>query len=907
MNKFIFSLLTVVFVVTGLSGMVYGAPAETGMVGDYHDVELPYPSSLETDLPPLKGTPPTSYSSRTSLPTIRNQGQYGTCWAFSSMASAEAEMISKSRAINGKTATGSNTDLSEYQLAHFFYNSVDDPLGNTGYDMTIGMDDGQALTGLSYLNRGGNMKFSTWSMAAWKAGAAEGTAPYTSITSTGGYLDDEVAFDDIAHLQNAYWIYLGDTTRVKDMIMEYGGVSFAYYSDDYYYSADNKSYFQKNTTSTNHAVFIVGWDDNYSKSNFNSACRPTNNGAWLVRNSWGSNWGDGGYFWISYEDTSIVGTDGWGYVFQFESADNYDYNYQYDGSCGRQYYTVGINGSVANRFDVYGTEYQELDAVSLGLYAENVNYSIQIYLNPQAGNPTSGYPLLSTPQTGKTTYVGYHTIPLKETVILAPESSFSVVFTFPNGASCFADTTYDNGDWIRFISDTSPNQSFLKGAASSSWFDLDKNGDCVRIKAFTNEISEPTATSEKPLIKANATTWDDGVMGIYAGTSLISTRRFSSPWYMTLDTERVTWNGTSSLPKVTSVTDWDDNIIPASEYTVTYPNLGFGYNEAVVTFKSTSAKYQGMLTANFELIENTSKRTTVVTKADASTGMNGKTAITNGGIEVSATAIAVPNKIELEGISFNYTGKAIKPTVKAVYDKSNGKVAASNYTVSYSSNPIAVGTYQVTVTFAGSKYMGKLVTSYTIKNATTDKVKSLQGSTTGTTTIKLTWKKQTGASGYHIYRYDSKSKKYQKIKTITKGTTVSYTDKKLKAGTTYKYKICSYKSKSSNTGPLSGIVTVCTKPSKVTSLKVAQNQRTSQKLSWKAVSGADGYEVYDYSLKKGEFVKVKTITNGKKTTYTINKREPGGVYWYQVRAYKKAGGRTVYGAYSNELRAYTKD
>ena len=79
---------------------------------------------------------------------------------------------------------------------------------------------------------------------------------------------------------------------------------------------------------TNHAVCIVGWNDNYASTNF--AKTPAGNGAFIVRNSWGTGWGAAGYFNVSYYDTTI----GSGIPMQSsttrESTTNYLNNYQYD-------------------------------------------------------------------------------------------------------------------------------------------------------------------------------------------------------------------------------------------------------------------------------------------------------------------------------------------------------------------------------------------------------------------------------------------------------------------------------------------------------------------------------------------------------------------------------------------------
>lgn len=157
-------------------------------------------------------------------------------------------------------------------------------------------------------------------------------------------VEEYVRFPSIyKQLQNGTTIYKDNakntltTMQVKDIrdnikehIISYGAIITSIYIDNNYFNTgDIKTgtayYCNDNSAETNHLVTIVGWDDNYSKDNFKT--KPAKNGAWLIQNSWGTEYGDGGYFWISYEDI-LVET----YTAGIITARDIDYTniYQYD-------------------------------------------------------------------------------------------------------------------------------------------------------------------------------------------------------------------------------------------------------------------------------------------------------------------------------------------------------------------------------------------------------------------------------------------------------------------------------------------------------------------------------------------------------------------------------------------------
>lgn len=177
-------------------------------------------------------------------------------------------------------------------------------------------------------------------------------------------------------------------------------------------------------------------------------------------------------------------------------------------------------------------------------------------------------------------------------------------------------------------------------------------------------------------------------------------------------------------------------------------------------------------------------------------------------------------------------------------------------------------------------------------------VKGLKA-TAGESSATLKWKKVSKANGYTIYLVDTATGTYKKVAT-TKST--SCTIKKLKNNVAYTYCVAAYRTVKSKKyeGKRSANVKVTPqvkKPGTVNlSVKSCGNQKIS--LRWKKISGASGYEVFQYNSATKKYVSIGTVTG---TSVTINKLTNGTSYQFKVRAYRKVSGITRYGNYSNAV------
>ncbi|MEE1198089.1 MAG: Ig-like domain-containing protein [Acutalibacteraceae bacterium] len=234
------------------------------------------------------------------------------------------------------------------------------------------------------------------------------------------------------------------------------------------------------------------------------------------------------------------------------------------------------------------------------------------------------------------------------------------------------------------------------------------------------------------------------------------------------------------------------------------------------------------------------------------------------------------DKIVLSGNEYIYTGKVIKPTV-TVTDVIGRIIDPSNYTVTYPSGCKLPGTYTITIKFKGNYSGTRKVTYKIVIPAPSPKASS------STSSIKLSWGKVSGASGYIIY--DGAKKKLKDNKTAT-----SYTISKCKAGTSYSYYVRTYKKIGGKTYYSDYVKKTTTTLPANTSVS-ASSSTSAIKLTWKKVTGATGYMVYNSS---------KTLLKdcGSALTNTFTGLKAGTSYTYYVRAYRTVGGKRYYSGYT---------
>lgn len=346
----------------------------------------------------FNGTLPARYNLAENgfVTDVKNQQDSGNCWAFAALASLETCVLKASN----KTFNFSVENMKNLIEMYSAY----------GWKMET--------------NEGGYNGMPMGYLASWLGPVNATLDPFDDKGTLSPLLDSEM------HIQNIYVLpartSYTDNDAIKEAILKYGGLYASYYHSAGYLNSKTNAYYDPYTGNGNHAITVVGWDDNYSKNNFYTT--PAGDGAFIVKNSWGSSWGDKGYFYISYYDRVLfaVNKDNQAFTYILNDTVRYTKNYQYDVAGMTDYLITGKKTVwYQNIYNATGNE--AIAAVST-FFNTTVDYEISIYVND----------VLQLTQNGRHEGSGYYTIPLKEYVPVAVGDIFKIVVKLANPQNGYA-------------------------------------------------------------------------------------------------------------------------------------------------------------------------------------------------------------------------------------------------------------------------------------------------------------------------------------------------------------------------------------------------------------------------------------------------------------------------------------
>ena len=378
---------------------------------------------------------------RGRAPKVKDQGPYGTCWAFASLTALESAMLPED----------------EVQL------SVDHMNQNNSFT-SPSKDGGQYTMAMAYL-------------AAWQGPVYEADDPYGDGVS-------DAALEEVRHVQEMQIIDAKDLDGIKKAVFQYGGVESCIYTtmqggegESSYYNREKYAYCYIGEERPNHDVVIIGWDDHFPAESF--PVTAAGDGAFICQNSWGTDFGDDGVFYVSYYDTNIGMHN---LVFtEIEESTNYDSIYQSD-LCG----WVGQLGY--DKESMYGanvfTARSEEDLAAAGFYTTGKDTDYEVFVVPEFTDTKSldqRMPVAS----GRFANAGYHTVRFPQSVRIAAGQKFAVVvwLSTPNAVRPMA-IEYA-ADALTQEADLTDGEGYIS-TKGRKWVSAEEATECnLCIKAYT--------------------------------------------------------------------------------------------------------------------------------------------------------------------------------------------------------------------------------------------------------------------------------------------------------------------------------------------------------------------------------------------------------------------------------------
>lgn len=413
-------------------------------------------------------------SSQISL-NVKDQGTENICWACSSNSVLETT-INKVKSSN---------DIYDDQ---YLDQQVNELYGKTT------ADGGNALMAFSYYANIGTPKILNGSKTDYKINDyvifptifknknSDGTIEYTDSNAFFGAKKYEE--EDVKKVRS----------QIKQHIQSYGAVTaLTYTASSLYFNDDFTAYYcDSNLHTPDHQVTIVGWDDNYSKDNFNEAHRPSSNGAYIVMNSHGTQNYENGFLYISYEDAFIEGNV-LGVRQTKESKE--EKVYQYD--------ELGMNMQISASKPIYGANVFQsgtknnkekgefITKIGLSTLGEG---TYEIYVNPKNNSLESSY--LVKVMTIEKEYAGYKEITLNNSIQITGDN-FVIAIRAIDGTEKGKITIETSEEDFWQNSQSKQGESFVS-LDGEDWEDLKVVGEQIKatnanicVKAITEEMDVP--------------------------------------------------------------------------------------------------------------------------------------------------------------------------------------------------------------------------------------------------------------------------------------------------------------------------------------------------------------------------------------------------------------------------------